>query len=201
MLGRRPRPGTAVCTFIRPSSALHLHLHLYILREPVPLHLEPAPPRAAARRVARPLAEPHLGGYLNAVYRSNLTAAQVLFTAPEAASPQQPNRFLVALPAGNSGSCVFFFPAAAAAGADADDADGAADADRGFTGPERTMQRSQSGGNNLSVTLEPGSLSSALGPNGLHGVKGTMLVSSNATLNWTQIGAWPLVLLHNDGGG
>ncbi|QRV98036.1 dynein alpha chain, flagellar outer arm [Ceratobasidium sp. AG-Ba] len=54
---------------------------------------------------------------------------------------------------------------------------------------------------NLTVTLEPGSLRSAIGPNGLHGLQGTLLFSSNAELGTTQIGSIRQVRDYVEGGG
>ncbi|QRV83984.1 dynein alpha chain, flagellar outer arm [Ceratobasidium sp. AG-Ba] len=54
---------------------------------------------------------------------------------------------------------------------------------------------------NLTVTLEPGSLRSAIGPNGLHGLQGTLLFSSNAELGTTQIGSVRQVRDYVEGGG
>ncbi|CAE6471981.1 unnamed protein product [Rhizoctonia solani] len=59
-------------------------------------------------------------------------------------------------------------------------------------------------GNNtskLTVTLQPGSLNSAIGPNGLHGLQGTLLFSMNAELGPTQIGSIRQVRDYIEGGG
>jgi hypothetical protein len=115
------------------------------------------------------------GGYFNAIYRSNLTAAQVLFTETSAVSVAQPNRFVVALPAGNSGHVAYWFPV----GGNSNDT----------TNVTSSSNDTMSGATqNLTVTLEEGSLQSAIGPNNLTGVKGTMLFSTSADLGPTQIG-------------
>ncbi|KAG8695829.1 hypothetical protein FRC08_007540 [Ceratobasidium sp. 394] len=54
---------------------------------------------------------------------------------------------------------------------------------------------------NLTVTLEAGSLRSAIGPNGLHGLQGTLLFSRNAELGTTQIGSVRQVRDYVEGGG
>ncbi|CUA67039.1 Dynein alpha chain, flagellar outer arm [Rhizoctonia solani] len=54
---------------------------------------------------------------------------------------------------------------------------------------------------NLTVTLRPGSLSSAIGPNGLHGLQGTLLFSMNAELGPVQIGSVRQLRDYVEGGG
>ncbi|KAG8704845.1 hypothetical protein FRC11_009523 [Ceratobasidium sp. 423] len=54
---------------------------------------------------------------------------------------------------------------------------------------------------NLTVTLQPGSLNSAIGPDGLHGLQGTLLFSTNAELGPTQIGSIRQVRDYVEGGG
>lgn len=48
------------------------------------------------------------GGFDNYLWRSNITAAQVLLTSPNATDRLQ--RFVVAMPAGNSGTLAYFLP-------------------------------------------------------------------------------------------
>lgn len=48
------------------------------------------------------------GGFDNYLWRSNITAAQVLLTSPDASDSLQ--RFVVAMPAGNSGTLAYFLP-------------------------------------------------------------------------------------------
>ncbi|KAF8512552.1 hypothetical protein BU17DRAFT_54049 [Hysterangium stoloniferum] len=48
------------------------------------------------------------GGYDNYLWRSNITAAQVLLTSPNVTD--RPQRFVVGMPAGNSGALSYFLP-------------------------------------------------------------------------------------------
>ena len=48
------------------------------------------------------------GGYENHLWRSNITAVQVLFTSPNVTD--RPQRFVAAMPAGNSGALSYFLP-------------------------------------------------------------------------------------------
>lgn len=48
------------------------------------------------------------GGYENHLWRSNITAVQVLFTSPNVTD--RPQRFVAAMPAGNSGVLSYFLP-------------------------------------------------------------------------------------------
>ena len=48
------------------------------------------------------------GGYENHFWRSNITAVQVLFTSPNVSD--RPQRFVAAMPAGNSGALSYFLP-------------------------------------------------------------------------------------------
>ncbi|KDN37170.1 hypothetical protein RSAG8_10302, partial [Rhizoctonia solani AG-8 WAC10335] len=110
------------------------------------------------------------GGYDNYFYRSNLTSATLLLTNPGSVSAQIPNRMIIAHPAGNSGSLMYWSPY-------------------------------DNNGSNLTVTLQPGSLNSAIGPNGLHGLQGTLLFSMNAELGPIQIGSIRQVRDYVEGGG
>ncbi|CAE6497975.1 unnamed protein product, partial [Rhizoctonia solani] len=109
------------------------------------------------------------GGYDNYFYRSNLTSATLLLTNPGSVSAQIPNRMIIAHPAGNSGSLMYWSPY-------------------------------DNNGSNLTVTLQPGSLNSAIGPNGLHGLQGTLLFSMNAELGPIQIGSIRQVRDYVEGG-
>jgi hypothetical protein len=48
------------------------------------------------------------GGFENYLWRSNITAVQVLFTSPNVTD--RPQRFVAAMPAGNSGALSYFLP-------------------------------------------------------------------------------------------
>ncbi|CAE6354614.1 unnamed protein product [Rhizoctonia solani] len=131
-----------------------------------PLVIQPAPPELPVTSNLTVTS----GGYDNHFYRSNLTSATVLLTSPSSIDARAPNRMIVAHPAGNSGSLVYWSPY----------------------------------GNNaskLTVTLRPGSLRSAIGPNGLHGVQGTLLFSTNAEFGPMQIGSVRQVRDYVEGGG
>ncbi|CAE6417630.1 unnamed protein product [Rhizoctonia solani] len=54
---------------------------------------------------------------------------------------------------------------------------------------------------NLTITLQPDSLKSAIGPNGLHGLQGILLFSMNAELGPVQIGSVRQVRDYVEGGG
>ncbi|KAF8608372.1 hypothetical protein BDV93DRAFT_486991 [Ceratobasidium sp. AG-I] len=54
---------------------------------------------------------------------------------------------------------------------------------------------------NLTVTLQPGTLRSAIGPNGLHGLQGTLEFTSDAELGTTQIGSVRQIRDYVEGGG
>ncbi|CAE6511438.1 unnamed protein product, partial [Rhizoctonia solani] len=108
--------------------------------------------------------------YDNYFYRSNLTSATLLLTNAGFISTRTPNRMIIAHPAGNSGSLLYWVPYG-------------------------------NNGSNLTVTLQSESLNSAIGPNGLHGLQGTLLFSMNAELGPVQIGSVRQVRDYVEGGG
>lgn len=125
------------------------------------------------------------GPYDNYFYRSNLTAAQVLLTNTSAANPSDNstkptlNRFLVALPAGNSGSVAYFLP---------------------YTNGS-TANATNSTGSGLTVTLGESGIKGAYGDGGLHGVTGELVLSQSATLGTTLLGSIRTVRDYTEGNG
>lgn len=103
------------------------------------------------------------GQNVNYVFRNNVTAAQVLLTAPNASLGL--SRFVVALPAGNSGSLVYFIPKNDSSGSD-----------------NSTSTKA------LQVTLD-GGLKATKGSHNATGVKGKLSFNKNATVGVTIIGA------------
>ncbi|KAJ1030423.1 hypothetical protein NDA16_001332 [Ustilago loliicola] len=125
------------------------------------------------------------GPYDNYIYRSNLTAAQVLLTNTTSSNPSDNstqatlNRFLVALPAGNSGSVAYFLP---------------------YSNSTSTSTSSGSG-QGLTVTLGEGGLKGAYGDNGQHGVTGELVFSQSATLGTILLGSIRTVRDFTEGNG
>lgn len=125
------------------------------------------------------------GPYDNYIYRSNLTAAQVLLTNTTSSNPTDNsteatlNRFLVALPAGNSGSVAYFLPYS-----------------------NSSSNATSSGtGQGLTVILGEGGLKGAYGDNGQHGVTGELVFSQSATLGTTLLGSIRTVRDFTEGNG
>ncbi|GAC97806.1 glycogen debranching enzyme [Pseudozyma hubeiensis SY62] len=127
------------------------------------------------------------GPYDNYLFRSNLTAAQVLLTNTTAANPTDNstkptlNRFLVALPAGNSGSVAYFLP---------------------YTnGSNATDAQTSTASQGLTVTLGDAGIKGAYGPNNQSGVTGELLFSQPATLGTTLLGSIRTVRDFTEGNG
>ncbi|SPO19869.1 uncharacterized protein UTRI_10007 [Ustilago trichophora] len=126
------------------------------------------------------------GPYDNYFYRSNLTTAQVLLTNTTAANPPDNstkatlNRFLVALPAGNSGSVAYFLP---------------------YNNASSNASASFSAGQGLTVTLGEAGIKGAYGDNGQHGVTGELVFSQSATLGTTLLGSIRTVRDYTEGNG
>ncbi|SJX60258.1 uncharacterized protein SRS1_11572 [Sporisorium reilianum f. sp. reilianum] len=122
------------------------------------------------------------GPYDNYLFRSNLTAAQVLLTNITAANPSvnstKPtlNRFLVALPAGNSGSVAYFLP---------------------YTNGSNAT----SAGQGLTVTLGEAGIKGAYGDYNQSGVTGELVFSQSATLGTTLLGSIRTVRDYTEGNG
>lgn len=125
------------------------------------------------------------GPYDNYLIRSNLTAAQVLLTNTTATESGQLNRFLVALPAGNSGSVAYFLPLSNATNS---------------TGSSNTTSASTNSAS-LTVTLGENGLKTAHGPNGLHGVTGELVFSESARLGTTLLGSVRTLRDYTEGNG
>lgn len=124
------------------------------------------------------------GPYDNYLIRSNLTAAQVLLTNTTAAKSGQLNRFLVALPAGNSGSVAYFLPLSNSTNSTAS-----------------SNATASTNSSSLTVTLGDSGLQTAYGPNGLHGVTGELLFSESARLGTTLLGSVRTLRDYTEGNG
>lgn len=122
------------------------------------------------------------GPYDNYFIRSNLTAAQVLLTNTSAAQSGQLNRFLVALPAGNSGSVAYFLPLSNSS-ANSNDTSASTNS------------------SSLTVTLGQGGLRTAYGDNGMHGVTGELVFSDSAQLGTTLLGSVRTLRDYTEGSG
>lgn len=126
------------------------------------------------------------GPYNNYFFRSNLTAAQVLLTNTSAANPvdnsTRPtlNRFIVALPAGNSGSVAYFLP---------------------YTNGSYATGAESSGEQGLTVTLGQAGIKGAYGDYNQSGVTGELLFSKSATLGTTLLGSIRTVRDYTEGNG
>ncbi|EST09848.1 hypothetical protein PSEUBRA_000239 [Kalmanozyma brasiliensis GHG001] len=126
------------------------------------------------------------GPYDNYFLRSNGTSAQVLLTNTSSSNPTSNstratlNRFLVALPAGNSGSVAFFLP---------------------YTNGTNATEGGNTSASGLTVTLGESGLKSAYGDNGQAGVTGELLFSQSATLGTTLLGSIRTVRDFTEGNG
>ncbi len=109
----------------------------------------------------------------------------MLLTNTSAANPSDNstkptlNRFLVALPAGNSGSVAYFLPYTNGSAANA----------------------TNSTGSGLTVTLGESGIKGAYGDGGLHGVTGELVLSQSATLGTTLLGSIRTVRDYTEGNG
>lgn len=126
------------------------------------------------------------GPYDNYLCRSNLTAAQVLLTNTTAANPPDNstkpilNRFVVALPAGNSGSVAYFLP---------------------YTVGSNATKQPASVGQGLTVTLGEAGIKGAYGEYNQSGVTGELVFSQSATLGTTLLGSIRTVRDYTEGNG